>query len=642
MTISSVDGEVSEHIEITGAQVQDFTTVKRPTFSELKEKYEHIRRKTFYRSESEEYPIHVILGDPTFCKIRTDQVYKGKPEDPIVEGTTFGWIVHGGQEYADARCMFVSERSDYEQLYSLDVLGIEDRGEKDQSTVYAEFRENIKRTEDGCYEVAVPWIPGAELTKTNEEPSRKRLHNVTRKLRQQPHIKEEYEQIVRDELRDGVVEETEQQSTSERVFYMPHRPVIRESASTTKVRMMFDASARPHPLANSVNECMNTGPPLQPLLWDILIRARMSTHLLLADLQKAFLQVGLREADRDAFRFLFDINGVEKHLRFTRVPFGVDASPFMLGATLQHHFSQQSEQFASTVESLKDNTYVDNLMKSAEDVSELEDFKQQPKMILEDAKFLVHKWESNVDKLDGEPNPSKILGYKWDKREDQLEVSAQRINDETPVTKRRILMELNSIYDPLGIISPTTVEGKRIYREACDENIGWNTEVSAAVSKDWKRWSQQLRTVKIPRTLSKEIQRVKVVHLHVFVDASFAACSAVTVAVVEHSTGVVKGLLTSKSRIAKRNTSIARLELVSGHMAANLTKNLVAALRRWPIMSVTIWMDGMVSLFWISRPEKSWKVFVSNRTRKIAEITQELGITWKYCPSEENLADLGS
>ena len=66
--------------------------------------------------------------DATYCKIRADEVYKGKPADPIVEGTTFGWVVHGGQDYADSKCMFVQERSDYEQLYSLDVLGVEDRG----------------------------------------------------------------------------------------------------------------------------------------------------------------------------------------------------------------------------------------------------------------------------------------------------------------------------------------------------------------------------------------------------------------------------------------------------------------------------------------------------------------------------------
>ena len=72
--------------------------------------------------------------------------------------------------------------------------------------------------------------------------------------------------------------------------------------------MVFDASAKPHPLANNVNECMNTGPSLQPLLWDILIRARMSSNLVLPDIQKAFLQIGVREEDRDAFWFLFNIN----------------------------------------------------------------------------------------------------------------------------------------------------------------------------------------------------------------------------------------------------------------------------------------------------------------------------------------------
>ena len=43
-----------------------------------------------------EYPIHMILGDNTFCKIKTEEIYKGKDGDPMVEGTSFGWIVHGG------------------------------------------------------------------------------------------------------------------------------------------------------------------------------------------------------------------------------------------------------------------------------------------------------------------------------------------------------------------------------------------------------------------------------------------------------------------------------------------------------------------------------------------------------------------
>ena len=126
---------------------------------------------------------------------------------------------------------------------------------------------------------------------------------------------------------------------------MPHKPIVKQSTVTTKVRMVFDTSVKPQPLTNSINDCMFTGFPLQPFLWDIMVRARMSTSLLLGDIEKAFLQIGVKEEDRDAFRFLFNIKGTEKHLRFTLVPFGVEASPFLLGATLQHHFEQNGSEF---------------------------------------------------------------------------------------------------------------------------------------------------------------------------------------------------------------------------------------------------------------------------------------------------------
>ena len=80
----------------------------------------------------------------------------------------------------------------------------------------------------------------------------------------------------------------------------------------------------------------------------------MSTHLLLADIQKALLQIGIKEEDRDAFRF--NVNGMEQHLRFSRVHFGCESSPFLLGANLNYHYDQQPEDYKDTVQSLKDNT----------------------------------------------------------------------------------------------------------------------------------------------------------------------------------------------------------------------------------------------------------------------------------------------
>ena len=206
----------------------------------------------------------------------------------------------------------------------------------------------------------------------------------------------------------------------------------------------------------------------------------------------------------------------------------------MLGATLQHHFDQQPKEYEHIVESLKENTYVHNLMKTGSDVTELEDFKHETTAFLEDSRFPVHKWESNVEELDNESNPNIILGHKWDKRNDTFEIQAESIDEDTPATKRQILKELSSIYDPLGIISLTLCEGKSIYREACDE-------ISDKTAKDWVKWRHQLRNLRIPRSLARDLRKVKAIHLHVFADASFMACSVVTIVVIEHSSGIVRG-----------------------------------------------------------------------------------------------------
>ena len=156
VTIESLDHKAKEDIEVTGLEMKD---------------------KESYLTETGNHTIHIILGDKTFCRIKTESVFKGEKDEPIVDGTTFGWVIHGG-DYPNINCLFTRESSEYERLYSLDVLGVEDRGEYDQLDVFREFKENVTRQEDGRYNVNVPWIPGMELTETNEAQSRKRLYNV--------------------------------------------------------------------------------------------------------------------------------------------------------------------------------------------------------------------------------------------------------------------------------------------------------------------------------------------------------------------------------------------------------------------------------------------------------------------------------
>ena len=95
-SIASLDGKAIEAIELTSSRLPDFTTVRR--HDQLKQKYSHTQGKRFYMTSTGEYPIHFILGDSTYNRIRTEKVFRGEPGEPLVEDTTFGWVVHGGDE----------------------------------------------------------------------------------------------------------------------------------------------------------------------------------------------------------------------------------------------------------------------------------------------------------------------------------------------------------------------------------------------------------------------------------------------------------------------------------------------------------------------------------------------------------------
>ena len=71
LLIESLDGKASKKIRVTGTKVRDFTTVRRSDINKLKEQYEHNKDKRLYKQIGDEYPIHVILGDSTYCRIRT-------------------------------------------------------------------------------------------------------------------------------------------------------------------------------------------------------------------------------------------------------------------------------------------------------------------------------------------------------------------------------------------------------------------------------------------------------------------------------------------------------------------------------------------------------------------------------------------
>ena len=120
-----------------------------------------------------------------------------------------------------------------------------------------------------------------------------------------------------------------------------------------------------------------------------------------------------------------------------------------------------------------------------------------------------------------------------------------------------MLRFLASVYDPLGLASPTTLVGKLLYREVCDQRLSWDGKVSESTARQWCRFEKSLpNRVEVPRSITSFQESTDAIDLHVFGETSGVGTSAAVYAVVNQASGVSQGLLTAKSRLAKKGLTI--------------------------------------------------------------------------------------
>ena len=151
-----------------------------------------------------------------------------------------------------------------------------------------------------------------------------------------------------------------------------------------------------------MNECLETGPPLQNSLWDILIRSRFRLILLCGDTEKAFLQIRIRECERDVLRFHWVKNSnpsVIEISRFTRLVFGLTQSPFILEGTLKKHFQYYIKKYPTLIEAISEDMYIDDLVSGSNTIEEVEVIKQKSIELFRKGGFNLHKWHSNIPSL---------------------------------------------------------------------------------------------------------------------------------------------------------------------------------------------------------------------------------------------------
>ena len=130
-----------------------------------------------------------------------------------------------------------------------------------------------------------------------------------------------------------------------------------------------------------------------------------------------------------------------------------------------------------------------------------------------------------------------------------------------------MLKTLASIYDT-GFTSSVLLMGKILFRNLCDLRIPWDNEILQEIENEWVKWVNGLNIkIGIPRSISIR-KTIKNIDIHLFSDVSINGICTVAYAVIYQPNKISQGLITSKSRLAKRNLTIPRLELIAAQMSA--------------------------------------------------------------------------
>ena len=660
--IENLDETFSFRTELNKVEREVLITLPNPDYSAMINSYEHLRGIEMNEKDTKpELPIHVILGMSDYARIKMPKCPRiGKFDEPVAEQTKMGWVIMSPGIESDITSALFTKTStcDYDRLCDLDVLGIEENHLSHDENVFQRFKQQLKQNEEGWYETGLVWKENEVPLKNNKPGSLGRLKSLVKRLEQDPELFKSYDQVIRDQLANNVIEKvSDKESDNPKEYFMPHRPVIRADAETTKMRVVYDASAKSES-GYSLNDCLEKGPSLQNKLWDILIRTRFRPVILCADIQKAFLQIRIREEERDSLKFYWIeslANRAIQIYRFARLIWGLNQSPFILEGTLESHFEKYRELFLALIERIKDDMYVDDMVTGGDNVREVKNIKSESIELFEKGGFKLHKWHSNEPQLETDDlsfqselnyakeslgtktSESKILGLVWDKHKDTYNIEIPK--ESLRLTKRNVLKTLASIFDPLGFISPVLLVGKILYRNLCDLKIPWDKEIPKEIENKWVKWVESLNIkVEIPRTITSVREKLSHIDIHLFGDASAKGVCTVAYARIFQTNKISQGLIASKSRLAKKNLSIPRLELIAAQMTSNLANNIKNALVSQNIRNFVAWSDSTVVLHWL-RDSGEYKVFVSNR---VGKIKQHDYLDWFYVPTKSNPADIGS
>ncbi|XP_047993588.1 uncharacterized protein LOC125232021 [Leguminivora glycinivorella] len=386
--------------------------------------------------------IDILIGNDYYYSFMNTKKIELQENLYLVE-SEFGWILSGKPDHVTENDLTVLtyfqtscenkltnpdpplDVGNVKVLWELESIGITDAPNTDRDEEAIKKFNETTTIMDNRYVVSWPWNEYPPKLPTNFGLAYGRLVSLVKRLERDALLL--YERTLQDQLDKEIIEVVpNDRQVDHPVHFLAHHGI---SSSEKAMRIVYDASAKGKE-SKSLNECLYRGPIMLEDLTGLLIKFRCHQIALTADVEKAFLQIGLNENDRDVTRFLWlkDINkpvSMDNLIayRFTRVPFGIISSPYLLNATIKHHLSRSTSE---QIKNLANDIYVDNLLTGVNNIKEATQLYNDCKTTFKQISMNIREWNSNCKEL-GKAIPEinnkgtvKTLGLDWNLCEDTL------------------------------------------------------------------------------------------------------------------------------------------------------------------------------------------------------------------------------
>ena len=561
--------------------------------STIKQEYQHL--KNLDLRDTDTGPVQLIIGTNNSDLILPKQILKpsGQPEldrVPYAVETPVGWAVTNWlpgerREASPYNGFKVYERSSVEdeelkqlvmaqsEIETLGVVKLADptRSIEDKRALALLEKTTFKSESEDAYVSGLLWREEEPSLPNNYEMAKRRLQSLEKKFESCPEIRKRYAKSIQDDIEKGYVKklsEEEVQCDSKVTWYLPHRFVINPK-KPDRLRRVYDASAKF--MGQSLNDKVYTGPDLLSSLFGVFLRFCEGRIAMAADVKEMYHMLHPPDRDKPALRFLWRDSLKEEPsvYQFERTVFVDVSAPSRANYTMRRNADENGEDLPLGVKAVYQNFYMDDGLPSTDSREEAIEMRKQMTELLRRGGFRLHKWLTNdpdvmatIPEQDRSPRflelsedklpTDRTLGVIWDAQEDMLQFTG--LKGDPGTTKRKILSQAFSVWDPRGLLLPFSIRSKIILQNLNRMKYGWDDELKEADLREWREWrkeAEKLDEVRIPQTLLQEQKPVRETALHVFCDASqnaYGACAYLRRAFTDDT--VECSIIAGKGRVA--------------------------------------------------------------------------------------------